>query len=289
MQQAFGDLMTVARQATAEQMALGKNQVEDVTAALQGFMGQMHQATGLSMDQMAAALTTVVHDLSTKVTELGQQMTQLVVHSAGEAAGAARAVIDKADGWSARSAAQLMQLLEQQQGQVTRTQAVQAAFDATLGQFKEALTQHASVTSQLHQVAVAAASISKTINATGATVERTASMAALQAERFTDTVRRQEDIQNRVAQSMQQYQQVFSQATQASSDLLIQMERHLHRYTTLTAQGFEGAIQTAETHLSQAAQRLGDTMHELDGRLRECMEGLDRQPQIGEVHGSTRG
>ena len=288
-QQSFGELMTIAKHATTEQMALGKTQVEDVTAALQGFMGQMHEATGLSMDQMAAALTTVVHDLSTKVAELGQQMTQIVVNSAGEATGAARAVIDKADGWSARSAAQLMQLLEQQQGQVTRSQDVQTAFDATLGQFKEALTQHATVTAHLRQVAAAAASITKTINATGATVERTSSMAALQAERFADTVRRQEDIQNRVAQSMQQYQQVFSQATQASGELLIQMERHLHRYTTLTAQGFESAIQSAETHLSQAARRLGDTMNGLDERLREFMEGLDRQQPIGEAHGSTRG
>jgi len=289
MQQAFGDMMVLAKHATTEQMALGKTQVEDVTTALEGFMGQMHAATGLSVHQMAAALTTVVYDLSTKVAELGQQMTQIVVDSAGEAAEAARTVIDKADGWSARSAAQLTQLLEQQQGQVTRSQEVQTAFDATLGQFKEALTQYTIVTTHLRQIAAAAASITKAINETGATVERTASMAGLQAERFAETVRRQEDIQHRVAQSMQQYQQVFSQATQATSDLLTHMEQHLHRYTTLTAQGFEDVLQTAEAHLTQAAQHLGDTVHGLDEHLQEFIESLEKHQHTGGAHGSPRG
>src|SRR4030095_2074165 len=121
---------------TTEQMTLSKTQIENFTAGLQNFMGQMHEATGLSVQQMAAALTTVVHDLSTKVAELGQQMTQMVVDSAGQAAGAAQAVIDKADGWSSQSAAQLAQLLERHQGQLHRSREMQTAFDTSLGQFK---------------------------------------------------------------------------------------------------------------------------------------------------------
>ena len=144
---------------------------------------------------MAAALTTVVHDLSTKVAELGQQMTQTVVDSAGQAAGAARAVIDKADGWSTQSAAQLAQLLERHQGHLHRSQEMQTAFDTSLGQFKEALGQYHTVTGHVRQIAAAAASISKAISETGVTAERTATMAAVQAERFGGTVRRQEDIQ----------------------------------------------------------------------------------------------
>src|SRR5439155_2514665 len=209
-QQTLGELVTFANRATTEQVAMGKTQVEDFTAVLQGFMGQMQEAAGLSVHQMAAALTTVVHDLSTKVDQLGQQMTKTVMDSAGQAAGVAQTVIEKADGWSSRSAAHLAQLLNRQQGHLDQNQEVQRAFDVTLGQFKEALGQYNTVTGHLRQVAAAAASITKAINETGVTVERTATMAALQTERFTEIVRRQEDIQQQVAQSMQQYQQVFS-------------------------------------------------------------------------------
>ena len=285
----MGVRFTESLHTTTEQMALGKTQVEDFVAVLQGFMGQMHEATGLSVHQMAAALTTVVHDLSTKVAELGQQMTQTVVDSAGQAAGAAQAVIDKADGWSAQSAAQLTQLLERHQRQLDRSREMQTAFDASLGQFKEALGQYHTVTGHVRQIAAAAASISKAINETGVTAERTATMAAVQAERFAGTVRRQEDIQQQVAQSMRQYQQVFSQATQATQDLLTRMEQHLHHYTTLSAEKFESVIQTAEAHLAQATRRLGDTVHSLDAQLRGVTESLERLQHLGEVHGSPRG
>jgi hypothetical protein len=280
---------TESLQTTTEQMALGNTQMENFTTGLQGFMSQMHESTGLSVQQMAAALTTVVHDLSTKVTELSQQMTRTVVDSAGQAAGAAQAVIDKADGWSAQSAAQLTQLLERHQGQLDRSREIQTAFDASLGQFKEALGQYHTVTGHVRQIAAAAASISKAISETGVTAERTATMAAVQAERFAGTVQRQEDIQQQVAQSMRQYQQVFSQATQATHDLLTHMEQHLHHYTTLSAEKFESVIQTAEAHLAQATRRLGETMHSLDTQVRGVTESLERLQHLGEVHGSPRG
>jgi hypothetical protein len=285
----MGGRFTESLHTTTEQMALGNTQMENFTAGLQGFMGQMHEATGLSVQQMAAALTTVVHDLSTKVTELSQQMTQTVVDSAGQAAGAAQAVIDKADGWSAQSAAQLMQLLERHQGQLDRGREMQTAFDTSLGQFKEALGQYHTVTGHVRQIAAAAASISKAISETGVTTERTATMAAVQAERFAGTVRRQEDIQQQVAQSMRQYQQVFSEATQATHDLLTRMEQHLHHYTTLSAEKFESVIQTAEAHLAQATRRLGDTVNSLEVQLRGVTESLERLQHLGEVHGSPRG
>ena len=127
------------------------------------------------------------------------------------------------------------------------------------------------------------------VHETGVTAERTATMAAVQAERFAGTVRRQEDIQQQVAQSMQQYQQVFSQATQATQDLLTRMEQHLHHYTTLSAEKFESVIQTAEANLAQATRRLGDTVHSLDAQLRGVTESLERLQHLGEVHGSPRG
>lgn len=284
---ALGEAVTCTSDAVQEQRAVSHAHLAEVTTTLQDVLGHMHAATGLSVQQMTTTLTAVVQEVSTQVQALGQQMTQSVAASAGHTVGAAQAVIARADHWSERSAAHLAQLLEQQQGQLESRQAMQAAFDTTLQQFKEILGQYATVTVHVRQIAAAAADITKAIKDTGSTVERTASMAALQAERFTDTVRRQEEMQQHIAQSVRQYQQVFSQATQATQQLLAQMEQHTHQYSALTAQGFESVVQRAEVHLHGAAQRFGETVQGLDEDLRALSAHLARSQQLEVVHGGA--
>ena len=67
-------------------------------------------------------------------------------------------MIDKADGWSTQSAAQLTQLLERHQGHLNRGQEMQTAFDAGLGQFKEVLGQYHTVTGHVRQIPLGAGS-----------------------------------------------------------------------------------------------------------------------------------
>ncbi|MBM3224506.1 MAG: hypothetical protein FJZ47_11990 [Candidatus Tectomicrobia bacterium] len=268
------ELVTTTRQATTEHMALSQTHGEHFATALHGVVGDIQQTTGSSVQHLSTVFATALHELSTRLGALGEHMAQTVQHSAAQAADTAQTVIARADSWSTHSAAQLTQLLAQQQAQVERNGAVQMAFDTSLGQFHDALGQYTSVTGQVRQIATAAASITKVLNDTSATLGRTATMAALQAERFTDTIRRQEDMQQQVAQSLQQYQQVFSQTTQATQDFLGRMEQHLYRYTTLTAQGFDQAVQAADTHLTRAFRDLGATVHDLDGHLRDMAEHL---------------
>ena len=64
------------------------------------------------------------------------------------------------------------------------------------------------------------------------------------------------------------------------------MEQHLHHYAGMTTQRFESVVQTAETHLAQAARRLGDTVDGLEAHLRGFTESLERLPQAREAHGS---
>ena len=87
-------------------------------------MTQLHETAGSSVHGMATALTAVVHDLRTKVTELGQQMSSAMVESAGRATGAASTVIQQADNWSRQSAEQLAQLLERYQSQLDQVEAL---------------------------------------------------------------------------------------------------------------------------------------------------------------------
>ena len=66
-QTALTELVTFAKNSAAEQMALGRTQVEDLTNVLRSMLVQIEQATGSSVNNMGAALTALMADLSSKV------------------------------------------------------------------------------------------------------------------------------------------------------------------------------------------------------------------------------
>ena len=265
------ELVSVARNTTMEQMALGKTHVEELTAVLHGLMTQMHAATDTSVSQMTTTLTEVVHNLSSQVTELGQQMSQTVTASAGEATGVARAVIERADQWSTRSAEQLAQLLEKHHSQLDHVQDVQRTLDATLIQFKGTLTEYATVTRNLSQITVqtnamvtGAAGSTKTMQETGEALEHVAQLASSQVENFKVIVG-----------SMQHYKELFGDVEDAAGKLLMQIEQHLRNYQATTQGGFDKLTSTANDFITDATNKLGATVNELDEHLQDLTDILE--------------
>jgi len=269
------ELISLARSTTVEQMTLGKTQVEELTTVLRALMTQMQEAADTSVSQIAATLTTVVHDLSTRVTELGQQMSQTVTASAGEATGVARAVIERADQWSTRSAEQLAELLEKHHGQLDRVEDVQRTLDVTLIQFKGTLAEYAVVTRNLSQIATqtsamvtGAAGSTKAMQEAGEAIGRVAQLTASQVESFEGIVG-----------SMQRYDEVFRRVEDAAGKLLVQIEQHLRNYQETTQEGFDKLTSTANGFITDATNRLGVTVNELDEHLQDLTEILGRIPR----------
>src|SRR5262249_37484530 len=58
------DLISHARTSAVEQVALGRSQVEELTAVLRGLMTQISESTGRSVSHMSATLIGVVDELS---------------------------------------------------------------------------------------------------------------------------------------------------------------------------------------------------------------------------------
>ena len=271
-QTALTELVSLARNTTVEQMALGKTQVEELTAVLRGLMTQMHQATDTSVNHITTTLTVVVHDLSTRVTELVQQMSQTVTANAREATGGARAVIERADQWSTRSAEQLAQLLDKHHSQLDRVQDVQRTLDASLVRFKEMLTEHTTVTTNLFQIATqtgamvtAAEGSTKAIQEATEAIEHVAQRAASQVDSFKVIVG-----------SMQHYEELFRRVEGTAGQLLMQIEQHLRSYQETTQEGFDKLTSAANDLFANATSRLGTTVNELDEHLQNLTESLER-------------
>jgi chromosome segregation ATPase len=292
---ALNELVTLARSSTAEQMTLGKTQVEELTAVLRHFMTQLNETTGSSVTQMTAALTTVVHDLSTKVTELGQQMANTMTESAGQTTGAVHTVIQQADNWSRQSAERLAQLLERHQSHLDQMVAARTTLDATLVQFKDALSQYTTVTASLRQISdqasvmvTSAAGATKTMKDTVEAVQRVAALASTQIDRLSEANRKQEEIWQRIQNSMRQYQQVFDQVENAAGGLFIQIGQHLQDYRETVKNGFEELIKLADGHFADAVERLGGSVSELDEYLQDLTDILEKFSRGGGNYGTQR-
>jgi hypothetical protein len=294
-QSGLNELLTLARTSTAEQMALGKSQVEELTGLMRGLMAQLHESAGLSVTNMTAALTAVVHDLSTKVDELGQRMAGAVADSAQQATGAAHIILERANAWSASNTEQLAELLARHRSHVRQVEDVRDTLDTTLVRLREALGHYTAVTADLKStatdlkaVAVAAAAATKSMKEASETAQRVVSLTEKQADRLAESLRHQDEAWQKMQGSLRQYQQVFGQVETAASQLFMQIDHSLHNYREVVKQGFEEVVQVADGHFKNAVQHLGASIGDLDEALQYLNEILEQARLGGGSHERKR-
>jgi hypothetical protein len=281
-QSALEELVTLAKNSTAEQLALGKSQVEDLTAVLRQFMVQMNESAGASVSRMAATLTGVVHDLSTKVNDLGAQMAAALEKSAEQTTNAASTVVEKADKWSARSAEQLEQLMQQLQTHTKNAKEVEDGLMAAFGLFNDSLSQYASLNSALNKIAGEAnAMASAMVGAAHSTSESQKALQQVSAhttsqlDRLAEANKRQQEVWASIHNSMEQYKNAFTQTERAARELLGQIAKHVDSHLELTKKGYGDIVRIADEHFAQATQRLGASVNELDEKLVDLTEALE--------------
>lgn len=282
-QTAMTELVNLAKNSTAEQLALGKTQVEDLTNVLRQFMVHMNESAGSSVNQMAATLTGVVHDLSKKVSDLGVRMAETLHKNAEQASNTAAAVVDRADKWSSQSAHQLEHLIGQLEAHSKNTKEIEDTLMAALGLFNNSLSQYASLNDGLNKVAngvnamaSAAAGAAHSATESQKSLQQISAQTASQLERLAEANQRQQAVWTGIQESMKQFQTVFGQTERAASQLLNQISGHTASYLEVTKKGYDEVVKVADEHFSQAAKKLGASVNELDEYLQDLAETLEK-------------
>jgi len=290
-QQALGELTELSKRATTEQIQLGRTQIEELTEVLRGLMTQLNESAGSSVSRMAATLTAVghdftavVYDLSTKIGQLGDKMTNSIIDSAGVATDAASEVIEKASQWSAKSAEQLAELLESHHRQLDTVTGLRADLEESLVGFRVALKEYGALSVTLKDLvgnASAAATsiggIAKSLRDTHASLERVAGLAATQVEHLADANRSHEEMWRQMPDTMEQYQKLFARVEAEASSLLSQIGEHLENYVATSRHGFEELVKISDEHFANATKRLGSSVNELDEVLQVLIEDLGKR------------
>jgi len=280
-QQMVTELTELSRRATTEQIETGRSQIEGLTEVLRGLMTQLNETAGISVSRMAATLTAVVHDLSSRMAEMSDKMTNTVIDSAGLATGAANEVIAKADQWSANSSQQLAKLLDTHHAHLETVKGLRDDLEMTMVGFRASLEEYSNVTSGLRELvanagaaATSLGGIAKSLKDTHVSVERVVAMSATQVEHLSQANKAQDQTWQRIKSALEQYEQLFRRVETDASKLLQQITEHLAHYTATSRNGLEHVVKIADEHFANATKRLGSSVSDLDDVLQDLIEGL---------------
>ena len=150
-QAGLAELVQIAKTSTAEQMALGKSQVEDLTSVLKSVLSQIEQTTGASVTQMGSTIAAVVADLSNKVKELAEHSRVTMLQNSQTSTDAARTVLKEASDWTHTSKEQLADLLNRLTSQLATADNLRSALDGAVGRFSASGVQFAVILEKIRE------------------------------------------------------------------------------------------------------------------------------------------
>lgn len=290
-QAVLAELVGLAKSSTVEQLALGKSQVEDLTAVLRQFMVQMNETAGSSVTRMASTMTSAVSDLTNKVNALGEQMTAAMKSNAAQTSAAAADVIANADQWSSRSTEKLEQVIQQLEGHTKGITEAEGALMKALELFNNSLGQYASLNAGLNKIAgevsamsVAASGAAHSVADSQKTLQQIAAQATSQLERLADANKRQQEVWTGIYSSMETYKNAFNQTERAAKDLLSQIAQHVDSHLEVTRRGYSEIVKTADDFIGEAARRLGASVNELDEHLQDLSETIGSFKERSDGH-----
>jgi len=280
-QAALGDLIKLAKNSTAEQIAMGHSQVESLTNVLKDLMVQLKDTTGSSVTEMSTALSAIMLSISEKLNKMSDDMTTNLTNATKNTAEAAQSVIKRADDWSSQSATQLDKLIEKYQSQIELTSDLNGALKSGLTGFKDSLTKYGQVTNDLKgitsEMSLAVGmmnQVSVQIKETQDALKAVATITAEQIQNLRNANDTQKATWDEIYKSMQQYQKTFTQVEGSAKALLMQISDNLKDYTETIEENFKGLVTVSNEHFSNAYQRLKQSVEDLDELLQDLHEIL---------------
>jgi ABC-type transporter Mla subunit MlaD len=277
------DLVALAKDSTAQQYALGKNQVEELSAVLRALMASLEESAGVSVNNMSAALTAVVADLSDRVGALSRELQTSVSASADKATGAAAMVVEQAGSWSQRSAEQFAALLEKHGANVSRLEALTAAVDRSLAAWNSGFERFAGISQDLREtsaevkvVATRASDAAMTMRAVQESLQRVAELSAGQVGTLNAAVENERKVWEQLDGRMRQYEEVFRRVDRSAAELLNQIDDALKKYVTTSRDAMDQIVRVGDEHIANAVAKLGGSVTELQEHLEELSDILDR-------------
>lgn len=279
MQKALSDAISLADQSSKDQILNGRKQAEELNELLRRMMSHVRDSTNSSFDKMSTALNYIIHDLSTKVITLNEQIATNMKTNTEKTINAISDLIAQADKWTNKNQEQIEKMLSRYDEQMNRIEAINNALDISMRNYQNTVDKFGSILTKLNTIVSRVYTTVEIIDSSSKVMKQTQDELAkisLDVSKQFQTLKEMNEIQLRswddIQKSMLNYQETFKTVQEKTSALTNELAGHYEKYLQLTEQNFRVLVSTSDDHFSNAVQKLSSTINELEENLENLSE-----------------
>jgi uncharacterized protein YoxC len=272
----LNNLIKFAQELTAEQMNMGRTQVQELSSVLQKLMIQLQETAGSSVKNMSENLVSVVHKVSEDIKELEERISVNMQDRMDKTTEVANGVIQQAGKWNNDNMEKLKELLGAHQGQIDKVTGLQLLLDSSIKEFNQSLEKHKDINITLQHISREVLGTVSSIKSTATEmkaaqnlVKDVATLSKQQVEKLTEANDKQVEIWKEIQRSMQYYQHTFREVENSASSLLSEITSYLNNHVQLCKSGYEEMAKQASEQFKDATARLGSSVNDLNDHLED--------------------
>lgn len=282
LQASMRQLIEKAEESATNQVNTGREQVEAMTALMNGLMTRLQQSADSNVRNISDQLTAVVADLNQKVGGLSEQMVAAINDTAQRTQQTTDNLVEKTGAWSEATARRLEELVAaighrsdefKQAGQVLM-QAHQA-LQQTIVQNDRALTSLADAARQVQTYSTALAGQGKSLQQSEERHLQTVAMAKETSGQFSRLLEEQNQVLNRYDRTIQEYGRHFASLDTMLNQTFAAINKGMQDYTTATEKNFGAIVKTVDTVLPKIAMTLKGQVEALEEQLEQLGQILN--------------
>lgn len=283
-------------QKTSEILAAMNTQFEGTVTAFKGMIEQSGETASeqlarnqQQMQVLVESTGKLMEDLSRRLSDMGGQ----IEHNArvGTEAGVrtAQRLIEETGRFTQGTRAEFEKVVTASLGQLEKMNETATLLDETVDNLSVASSTFRAFSknaeTSVKGLEVAAESIARaatTITSSHEAMEKLSEEAADQMEQLLASHENQQAVWNGIKSSMEHYQEIFKDVEGETEKLLQRITDNLTLYQQMCDKGFRDLAKVSDEHFTNATKKLGESVDELDERLQDLGETMDRIKQIAE-------
>ena len=276
MQAAFSTIIEKAEQSTSDQMKIGREQTESLTALMNGLMVRMQESADSNLGNVRGQLTLVVSDLAERVGSLSRDMMAAAGEVAKQAQNSANQVLDQTGEWSEATARRLEGLLNNIEARSTDFQAAgQSLIKArdflveVISQNARALDRMADASSHVQAYSSGLAGQSDALKV----ISQLQSQVTTQLRDASGTLRvsaeQNEKLLAEYRRTFDGYKNVIDELDNSLGKIFGAIQSGLRDYNQSIENNFKEIVKISNPMISEAASFLQTQIDELSGQLEE--------------------
>ena len=276
MQAAFSTIIEKAEQSTSDQMRIGREQTEGMTALMNGLMMRMQESADSNLGNVRSQLTLVVSDLADKVGSLSHDMMAAAGEVAKQAQNSANQVLDQTGEWSEATARRLEGLLNNIEARSADFQAAgQSLINArdflaeVISQNGQALDRMADASRQVQTYSSGLAGQSGALKE----ISQLQSQVTMQLRDASGTLRasseQNEKLLAEYRRTFDGYKGVIDELDNSLGKIFGAIQSGLRDYNQSIENNFNEIVKISNPMISEAASFLQTQIDELSGQLEE--------------------